>query len=365
MLHSSVFSFGTAILAGLALGYILQKGRFCLNSAFRDIIFIKDYTLFRAYLLALVVAIIGSNLMEDLGLLQVINPDSGALEATALMRQSFVPVANVLGGFLFGIGIVLAGGCASGIVYRIGEGQLSAMVAILGFFFGAVMTADGLLSPVNNYLKGFRVEINGSSSPAIWDIFGGGPVVKWITIAVFAGGVLSFVLAGKPEFKARSKGFAWGTTGLLIGGLTIASWWVSSYFGGAPRGMAVSGPVRELFNVLLTKSTHSSYPEFSFLGIYRGSWGMFFILSVPFGAWLSAVALKEFKWKIPPAAEFLTVFFGSILMGIGAVIAGGCNLGHGVTGMSTMAVSSLVAITSIILGNWTMVYFKLIKPMQD
>jgi uncharacterized membrane protein YedE/YeeE len=69
--------------------------------------------------------------------------------------------------------------------------------------------------------------------------------------------------------------------------------------------------------------------------------------------------------KTPPAKEALTVFFGSVLMGIGAVIAGGCNLGHGVTGMSTMAVSSLVAITAIILGNWTMVYFKFIKPMEE
>jgi uncharacterized membrane protein YedE/YeeE len=365
MHFGSIVSFGTAILLGLALGFILQKGRFCLNSAFRDIIFVNDLTLVRSYLLALVVAIIGSNLMEDLGLLQVINPDTGALEATTLMRQSFVPVANIFGGFLFGIGIVLAGGCASGIVYRIGEGQLSAMVAILGFFFGAVMTADGLLSPVNNYLKSFQVEINGSSNPALWDLFGGGPVLKWLTIVIFSVGALTFVFAGKPHFKSKSKGFASGTTGLLIGGLTIASWWVSSYFGGAPRGMAVSGPVREFFNVLLTKSTHSSFPEYSFLGIFRGSWGMFFILSVPFGAWLSAVALKEFKWKIPPATEFLTVFFGSILMGIGAVIAGGCNLGHGVTGMSAMAVSSLVAIISIILGNWTMVYFKLIRPMAD
>ena len=84
----------------------------------------------------------------------------------ALLRQSFVPIANILGGFLFGLGIVLAGGCASGIVYRIGEGQLSALIAILGFFFGAVMTADGLLSPVNNYLKGFKVEINGTTNPA-------------------------------------------------------------------------------------------------------------------------------------------------------------------------------------------------------
>jgi uncharacterized membrane protein YedE/YeeE len=365
MLHGSIISFGTAILMGLALGYILQRGRFCLNSAFRDIIFIQDYTLFRAYVFAVVVAIVGSNLLEDFGLLQVINADTGALETTNLMRQAFVPVANVLGGFLFGLGIVLAGGCASGIVYRIGEGQLSALVAILGFFFGAVMTADGLLSPVNNYLKSFRVEINGTTSPAIWDLFGGGPVLKWLTIAIVAVGLLTFVFAGKPQFKSKSKGFGSGTTGLLIGALTIVAWWVSSYFGGAARGMSVSGPVREFFYVLLTKSTHSSFPEFSFLGIFRGSWGMFFILSVPFGAWLSALSLKEFKWKIPPATEFLTVFFGSILMGIGAVIAGGCNLGHGITGMSTMAVSSLVAIVSIILGNWTMVYFKMIKPMQD
>lgn len=365
MLHGSVVSFGSAILMGLALGFILQKGRFCLNSAFRDIIFMKDYTLFRSYLFALVVAIIGSNLLEDFGLLQAINTDNGALETVTLMRQSFVPVANILGGFLFGLGIVLAGGCASGIVYRLGEGQLSALIAILGFFFGAVMTADGLLSPVNNYLKTFKVELNGTTAPAIWDVFGGGPALKWLTIAIFSVGVLTFVWAGKPEFKSKSKGFAWGTTGLLIGLLTVAAWWVSSYFGGAPRGMSVSGPIREFFYVLLTKSTHSNFPEFSFLGIFRGSWGMFFILSVPFGAWISALMLKEFKWKIPPAAEFLTVFFGSILMGVGAVIAGGCNLGHGITGMSTMAVSSLVAIVSIILGNWTMVYFKLIKPMQD
>ncbi len=365
MLHNSFVSFGTAIFMGLALGYILQRGRFCLNSAFRDIIFMKDMTLFRSYLLALVVAILGSNLMEDLGMLQMINTQTGVLETTILMRQSFVPIANIFGGFLFGIGIVLAGGCASGIVYRVGEGQLSALVAILGFFLGAVMTADGLLSPVNNYLKTLKIDINGTANPALWDLFGSGPVVKWITIAVFSIVVLAFVFQGKPEFKSKSKGFAWGLTGLLIGILTVLSWWMSSYFGGFPRGLAVSGPIREFFSVLLTKSTHSPFPEFSFLGIFRGSWGMFFILSVPFGAWLSAMSLKEFKWKIPPAAEFLTVFFGSILMGIGAVIAGGCNLGHGVTGMSTMAISSFVAICAIILGNWTMVYFKLIKPMAD
>ena len=268
----------------------------------------------------------------------MINADTGALETVALMRQSFVPVANVLGGFLFGLGIVLAGGCASGIVYRLGEGQLSALIAILGFFFGAVMTADGLLSPINNYLKGFTVEINGTTSPAVWDLFGGGPTLKWLTIAIFAVGVLTFVFAGKPEFKSKSKGFAWGTTGVLIGVLTIVSVVGIILF---RRRAARHGRQRSDQGILLAfslpRARIQAFPEFSFLGIFRGSWGMFFILSVPFGAWISALTLKEFKWKIPPAAEFLTVFFGSILMGIGAVIAGGCNLGHGVTGMSTMA----------------------------
>lgn len=135
MPFGSLVSALTAVMCGLALGFILQRGRFCLNSAFRDIIFIQDLTLFRSYLLCVVVAIIGTNLLEDAGLIMTFDRETGHFVSTELMRQSFVPVANVLGGFLFGLGIVLAGGCASGIVYRLGEGQIAALVAIVGFFF--------------------------------------------------------------------------------------------------------------------------------------------------------------------------------------------------------------------------------------
>jgi len=354
MQPGSLYTVITAVGLGLGLGFILQRGRFCLNSAFRDIIFVQDLTLFRAYLLAVVIAIIGSNMLEDMGL----------LSTTGLLRQNFVPLANILGGFLFGIGIVLAGGCASGIVYRLGEGQVSALIGTIGFFFGVVMTLSGMLSPVHSFLTSFTIDIFGQKNPALWDLFGGGEAAKWITIAVFCAGALAFVLKGKPVFtnRGRSKGYTWAFTGVLIGLLTVSAWWVSSYFGGVPRGLAITTPLRELFSSVLYKSSHSPFPEFSFLGIFKGTWGVFFILAVPLGAFLSAKRLKEFTWKIPPAKEFLTVFFGSILMGIGAVIAGGCNLGHGVTGVSTMAVSSFVTIASIILGNWTMVYFKFIRP---
>ena len=365
MPFNSLLSAFSAVIMGLSLGFILQRGRFCLNSAFRDIIFIKDVDLFRAYLLCMVVALIGTNLLEDAGLIMRFDPGVGHFVSSGLLRQNFVPVANILGGFLFGLGIVLAGGCASGIVYRLGEGQIAALVAIVGFFFGVAMTTDGMLSPVRNYLKSYHVNIFGVSNPSFWDFFGHGPVAKWTTIAILSIAVLVYVFKGKPSFGKNGRGYSWGLTGVLIGLLTIAAWEISSIFGGMPRGLAITTPIREFFNSMLTNSTHSPFKEFSFLGIFRGTWGVFFIFAVPLGAAVSSLGLKEFQWKVPPAKEILTVFFGSILMGIGAVIAGGCNLGHGITGMSTGSVASLVAISSIVLGNWTMVYFKFIKPMND
>lgn len=363
---NSMFSILTAILLGLGLGYILQRGRFCLNTAFRDIIFLKDVTMFRSYLIAVVVAVVGSNLLEDAGLLMSVNSETGEMATAVLLRQKFVPLAHILGGFLFGLGIVLAGGCASGIVYRLGEGQVSALIAIIGFFFGVVITTEGLLSPVHLYLKSLNVEIFGKGNPALWNLVGEGPVAKWGTIGALSVGLLAYIAMGKPKLKNSGKGYSWAVTGMLIGGLTVLAWWVSCYFGGGvPRGLAITTPLREFFNAVLYKSSHSPFPEFSFMGIFTGTWGVFFIFAVPLGAFVSAMGLKEFKWKIPNATEVLTVFFGSILMGIGAVIAGGCNLGHGITGISTMAISSFVAIGAIILGNWTMVYFKFIKPMED
>jgi uncharacterized protein len=353
----------TAVIMGLGMGYFLQRGRFCLNSAFRDIIFLDNLTTFRAYLLAVVVAIVGSNLIQDLGLLIANNPNTGEVVRSFIPRQNFVPLANILGGFVFGVGIVLAGGCASGIVYRLGEGQAAAIIAIIGFFFGVVMTTEGLFSPIHRYLGGFGFEIAGMKNPAFWHLFGQGMTVKWISIAVLTVLILVFVFQGKPKFGlTKTKTFSWGLTGVLIGALTVAGWWVSSYFGGFPRGLAITTTMRELFNSVLYNSTHSSFQEFSFLGIFRGTWGVFFIFSVPLGAFISAKARKEFSWKIPPVGQFLTVFGGSVMMGAGAVIAGGCNLGHGVTGVSSGAISSFIAISAIAMGNWTMSYLKYIRP---
>jgi uncharacterized membrane protein YedE/YeeE len=93
------------------------------------------------------------------------NKQTGALVTSGLLRQSFLPIANIFGGFLFGLGIVMAGGCASGIVYRLGEGQVSAIIAIFGFL-AVVLQQNGLplryfvLLPWRLFLKENRPSVN-------------------------------------------------------------------------------------------------------------------------------------------------------------------------------------------------------------
>jgi len=344
----------SGLLIGAAFGFVLQRGRFCVNSAYREILF-QDYTMLRAYLLAVVVTMIGANLIEDMGWIQ------HAGETVALYRQGFAPFANILGGFIFGMGIVLAGGCGSGILYRVGEGNLAYVLAVCGFIFGIFVTKFGFLKPVFEYLTSYQPPIAGDEVPTLYNIIG---VNKWIVIAVVALPILYFVYQGKPFQKAK-KGYSWSLAGLLVGVIAVAAFWASGHYTGRARGLSFTGPVREFFlGVFFSDSKVTEAESFSFLGITM-SWSAFYVLTVPIGAYISGKFMNEVKLKVPPADELLKVMLGGFIMGVGAQIGGGCNIGHSLTGVSTLAVSSWVANIFIILGNWFMVYFLLIKPMQD
>jgi hypothetical protein len=344
----------SGLLIGAAFGYVLQRGRFCINSAFREVLF-QDYTMIRAYLLAVAVTMIGANLIEDAGLLT----NSGEL-----YRQAFVPWANVVGGYIFGMGIVLAGGCGSGILYRVGEGNLAYVFAVFGFFFGIVITKFGFLKPVYESLISTPVFIGADDDfvPTLDNILG---VNKWIVIAVLSAAMLFFVYQGKP-FKKAKKGFSWSMVGLLAGVIAVAAFWASDYFGGRARGLSFTGPVREFFlAVFFGDSQAASADKTMSLAGITFSWSALYVLAVPIGAYISGKLLNEVKMKVPPADELIKVLLGGFVMGVGAQIGGGCNIGHSLTGVSTLAVSSWVANLFIILGNWTMVYFLLIRPMRD
>jgi uncharacterized membrane protein YedE/YeeE len=349
----------SGLIIGAAFGFALQRGRFCVNSAFREVLF-QDYTMVRAYLLAVAVAMICANFIEDMGWLQHAN-EAGVMVTGTLYRQGFAPFANIIGGFIFGMGIVLAGGCGSGILYRVGEGNLAYVMAVCGFFFGIVVMRFGFLKPVFDALTSYQVFVGEDQVPTLYNISG---INKWIIIAVIAVPIFFFVFQGKPFQKAK-KGYSWSLAGLLVGLIAVAAFWASDHFTGRARGLSFTGPVREFFlAVFFGDSKVPASESKTLLGITM-SWSAFYVLTVPIGAYLSGKFMNEVKLKVPPADELLKVFLGGFIMGLGAQLGGGCNIGHSLTGVSTLAVSSWVANIFIILGNWTMVYFLLIRPMRD
>ena len=255
----------SGLLIGAAFGFVLQRGRFCVNSAFREVLF-EDYTMLRAYLLAVAVTMIGANLIEDMGWIQ------HAGETVVLYRQGFAPFANIIGGFIFGMGIVLAGGCGSGILYRVGEGNLAYVLAVCGFIFGIFLTKFGFLKPVYEYLTSYQVSLGDGQVPTLDNIIG---INKWIVIAVVAIPILYFAFLGKP-FKQAKKGYSWSIAGLLVGVIAVAAFWASGHYTGRARGLSFTGPVREFFlGVLFSDSKVPEAESFSFLGITM-SWSAFF-----------------------------------------------------------------------------------------
>lgn len=345
----------SGLLVGGIFGFIIQRGRYCANTAFRDIIFVNDVTMFRAYLLALITMIVGGNLLFDLGLF-------------TLAPQTFYPAANILGGFLFGVGMVLAGGCGSGVWYRTGEGQMGAFVAVLGFLIGASATTNGIFNPLYRFFKGWTVSIAGKPNARLWEIIGDGMAEKWIVIAILTIVAGVFLYKGNPfTLGKQKKGFYWSLTGLLIGLTGILAFWASQYWGGGEfaRGLNFTTPTAELFNVINTGSTQPLFAEEYALGPFKVTWIIFTVIGVPIGAYISARGLKEFVWKVPPPKELAMAFLAGIIMGFGGILGGGCTVGQALTGVTTLSIGSIVASIAMVGGNWTVVYYKFIKPMKE
>ena len=134
-----------AILTGLAvgavLGFILQRGRFCITGAFRDLWVSRSWRWFTAFLLAIAVQAVGVAVLTGAG---SITPEIPRLSV----------VATVVGSFLFGVGIVLAGGCATGTYYRAGEGLVGSWFALVAYATTAAASKTGILSGVTTWVKG-------------------------------------------------------------------------------------------------------------------------------------------------------------------------------------------------------------------
>jgi hypothetical protein len=320
---------------GAGFGFVLQRGRFCLNSAFRDVLYIKDVTILRAYLLALVVTTIGANLLEQFGVLRL---DQG--------RQEFAWLANILGGYLFGIGMVLAGGCASGTWYRVGEGLVGSWMAALGFMIGAAGVGHGALSGAYEYLRGFV--LSPGSSATINGLLG---VDRWAVILPAAVLALVLSVSGRTTFNPARTEYHWRTTGVLVGLVALLGWYLSHLTTGTATGISFTRPSEGLL-----MSAVAGRPL---------EWSTALLLGVPIGSFISARNAHEFSWRAPRADVMMQQFSGGLIMGAGGMLAGGCLIGHGITGLSALSAASLLSTMFMLLGSWTMVYLLFMRSPAE
>ena len=341
----------TGLLVGLTFGFALQRGRFCMNSAFRDIVTMKDYTLLKTVALALLVSLLGFGIMA---MTNIITPNP----------KPILWGGNIIGSFIFGIGMVLAGGCASGITYRVGEGMVGAMTAVLGLILAAIATAMGFLKPVKTALQAVKVPAEGSSL-TVASIFNLPFATVAIGLAIILGLIWWFFArknTGGEVFDAHKDasladkifkhGWSWVPTGVVIGLVGIIAFPLSAAAGrNYPLGIT-SGwlKIGQMF-----------MPSVPFADSLK--WDMWLIVGIVVGAAVAALIAKEFKLRVPAGRMLVQTFVGGALMGFGAVCSTGCNIGHILSGVPQLSIGSLIAGTSIVLGAWLTAYLMFVRPM--
>ncbi len=200
------------------------------------------------------------------------------------------------------------------------------------------MTSGGVLEPVQAVLRKRVVEIDGETATLDALLH----INPWILVAVSvaAGG---WWLLRSPA-GGYQKGWSWTRTGIVIGLIATVAWPISTLTG-REYGLSVTEPIRTLSGFLFTGDADLL------------TWGSFMWLGIILGAYWAARSHGEFAWRAPGAQRLLQALGGGLLMGVGAGIAGGCNIGHGLTGVPLFGLSSLTAIMSIVLGVWTGAYF--------
>lgn len=326
---------------GVAFGAVAQRSNFCAMGAVTDIAITGDWRRMRAWLLAAGVAMLGIQSLAAAGLIQ--------LEDSIYLDSRLAWVGAVVGGLLFGAGMVFAGGCGSRNLVRLGAGDLRAFVVVLVLAVSAGMALRGLTAwprvgltgALAIDLAGLGVESQGLGD-LLAALFGGGPAA-WAPAAGWALGlaILAFCLSNH-AFRRSARNLV---SGVLIGLLVVAGWLATGVLGSDEfepvplASLTFVAPVGDSLLYLMT-----------FTGSRLG-FGVAVVGGVVVGAFAAALQSGAFRVQgFADRGDFLRNVLGAFLMGFGGVCALGCTIGQGITGLSTLAVGSFLAAGSIVLG---------------
>jgi len=377
------FLLATFIIA-LVLGVVVNKTNFCTMGAVSDMVNMSDYTRMRAWLLAISVAILGVVTLEASGLA---DPDSAFPPYRA---SQFIWLENLLGGFLFGIGMTLASGCGNKTLIRIGGGNLKsivvfAIIAVIAFYManplpGGDSTLFSLL--FYDWIRPTAIDLSHNADLGSLVAEDNSVTARLIIGLVLALTLLIFILKSA-DF--RRSGDAW-LSGIVVGAAVVLAWFVTSnvQIDVEEELYSLSGYYEEwdmladdeegkpaVGRVLSPQSFTFINPIGQSYGYVASgfdssivSFGLVAVAGVILGSLLWALISKSFRleWFVN-GKDFLTHVIGAILMGFGGVLALGCTIGQAITGVSTLALGSFISFFAILLGSaltMKMQYYKML-----
>ena len=337
-------------ILSMVFGAIAQRTHFCTMGAVSDIVTMGDWTRMRMWGMAIGVAMIGFFSMAAAGL---IDPAK-----TLYASNRFIWLSALVGGAMFGFGMVLSSGCGSKTLVRIGGGSLKSLVVFAVMGIAAFATLKGITAVVRVATVD-RVVVDFTSNAALPNwlgiAMGVAPAIAGLGLALLIGSsLIVWALCGR-DFRRLDNLLA----GLGIGAVVAAMWWVSGRLGYVAEHPET---LQEAF--LATNSGRAEAMSFVSPVAYTLDWLMFFsdkskvltlgivsVLGVVAGSALHALLSRNFRWEgFRDARDTGNHLVGATLMGVGGVAAMGCTIGQGLSGISTLSATSFVALAAILAG---------------
>jgi len=332
-----------AFIIGIVFGAVANKTNFCTMGAVSDWVNMGAKERLRAWLLAIGIAIVLSQGMQAYGLFD--------LGQSIYLTTNFGWLGYLLGGGLFGVGMTLASGCGQRTLVRFGGGNLKSLVVMLVLGLSAYATMRGLLALVRvNMIEVTNINLGkkGVADQGIDTLIAAAAglentaAVSWIVTALIGGGLIVYAFSNA-SFRSRFDDIL---AGIVVGLIIPAGWYVTGVIGSDDfepvrfESYTFVAPVGESLQYLMT---------------YTGStinFGVAAVAGVILGSFLYAVLTRKFHVEtFVVRGDMVRHILGGLLMGFGGVLALGCTVGQGITGMSTLALGSLMALVSIVFGS--------------
>lgn len=341
-------------LLAFVFGAVANKTNFCTMGAISDVVNMAHWGRMRMWLLTIAVAVVGANLLYYFGLID--------LSKSVYQRPTLAWLSLLLGGTLFGIGMTIAAGCTNKNLVRVGGGSVRSLVVLVFLAISAYMTLKGLfgqwrvsyLDPVTLDLG--RWGLTNQSLPALLAKLTGMPEKTALLGTTFLLGIGLMLFVFKDKRFRGNLSHVLGS--VVLGLLVVAAWYLTGnlghgenpetletvYFATNTRtieSLSFVAPTAYSLELLMLWTDKSMLVTF----------GIATVIGVVLGSFAYAIGSRTFRWEgFASLDDLRTQLFGAVLMGFGGVTATGCTIGQGLSGISTLALGSFIALAGIVGG---------------